>query len=169
MLVETDVMKFIEKLYGSDGRKIIELLLKASNGKSIDEISQETGIRVNDVRRLLYEMSQEGFVAYLRSQKGDSFWYNYRWYTNIAMLKNALSRRIDNVVKVLEERLEYETSTSFYICPNDLTVYTFEEAFENNFQCIHCQADLTEFDNKQIINHLKALLEKLKKFNSSTL
>ncbi|MCS7367246.1 MAG: helix-turn-helix domain-containing protein [archaeon YNP-WB-062] len=168
MLVEADVMKVIEKMYGPDGKKIIELLLKADNGKTIDEIAQETGIRVNDVRRLLYEMSQEGFVAYLRSQKGDSLWYNYRWYTNTTMLRNALSKRIENVIKVLEERLEYETGTSFYICPNDLSIYTFEEAFENNFQCIHCQADLVEFDNRQIITHLKELLKMLKKYNSLT-
>jgi len=164
MFTEADALKVVEKLYGFDGKRIVKVLLKVNSGKTIDEIAQETGIRVNDVRRLLYEMAQDGFVSYLRSQKGESLWYNYRWYTNSTMLKTALYRRIENIVRILRERLEYEMSTSFYVCPIDSTIYTFEEAFENNFQCIHCQSDLIEFDNRQIITYLKELLEKLRKF-----
>ena len=164
---DSDIIKVVEQMYGVNGRKILEALLNSPNGKTIEEIAQETSIRVNDVRRLLYEMSQDGLVAYIRSQRGESHWYSYRWYSNYSMLKASLVRRLKEVIRVLQERLNFETSNAFYICPNDQSVYTFEEAFENNFQCIQCGSDLVEFDNKQIVSYLSNIIEKLKKYDNS--
>ncbi|MDK6027769.1 hypothetical protein QPL79_00060 [Ignisphaera sp. 4213-co] len=166
---DSELLKIIEQMYGASGRKVLETLLNSSSGKTIDEIAQETGIRVNDVRRLLYEMSSGGFVAYIRSQRGESHWYNYRWFSNYSMIKAAISRRIKDVIRVLHERLNYESNNTFYICPNDFSIYTFDEAFENNFQCIHCGSDLVEFNNKLITSYLTNVLEKLRKINNNHL
>ncbi|MEM0027261.1 MAG: hypothetical protein QXT53_04020 [Ignisphaera sp.] len=165
---DSDMLKIVEQMYGANGRKILEILLNSPNGKTIEELAQETSIRINDVRRLLYEMSQDGFVAYIRSQRGESHWYNYRWYSNHSMLRTSFVRRLKEVIRVLQERLNFEMSNTFYICPNDQSVYTFEEAFENNFQCIQCGSDLIEFDNKSIVSYLNGIIEKLKKYDSST-
>jgi len=163
MLTENELLSFVEKMYGSSGRKIIEVLMKSKTGMEIDEIARETSLRTNDIRRLLYEMAQEGFVTTLRSQRGESMWYTYRWYTDIEIIKRALIRRLRATLNILKERLEYEQSTTFYICPNDYTIYSFEEAFENGFRCIHCQSELVAFDNKSIITFLKSLIEEIEK------
>jgi transcription initiation factor TFIIE subunit alpha len=163
VLTENELLSFVEKMYGANGRKIIEALMKSKTGMGIDEIAHETKLRTNDIRKLLYEMAKEGFVITLRSQRGESIWYTYRWYTDIGIIKRALVRRLKTVLNILNERLEYEQTNTFYICPTDYTIYSFEEAFENGFRCIHCQSELVAFDNKTIITYLKNLIEELER------
>ncbi|MEM0005604.1 MAG: transcription factor, partial [Ignisphaera sp.] len=129
---ENIILKIIEVLAGENGKKIVEILLNSQGGKSDEELAQELNVRVNDVRKLLYELSKQGFVAYTRMTKGDSRWYSYYWYTDMDMLKQSINRRMNEIRRVLNERLAYEESQTFYMCPNDLSRYTFDEAFENN-------------------------------------
>mgnify|MGYP001772851337 CR=1 FL=1 len=155
------MLKIVEALAGESGRRIIELLLNSQSGKSDEEIAQELNLRVNDVRRLLYELSRYGFVAYIRMTRGDSRWYNYYWYTDKNMLKQGIDKRISEVMRILNERLAYEESQTFYICPNDMARYTFDEAFENNFRCIQCGSELVEVDNTKVIQYLRSLIKAL--------
>ncbi|MEM0152783.1 MAG: hypothetical protein QXJ56_07480 [Ignisphaera sp.] len=158
---ENIILKIIEVLAGENGKKIVEILLNSQGGKSDEELAQELNVRVNDVRKLLYELSKQGFVAYTRMTKGDSRWYSYYWYTDMDMLKQSINRRMNEIRRVLNERLAYEESQTFYMCPNDLSRYTFDEAFENNFRCIHCGSELIEIDNSRTVQYLKRLIEAL--------
>ncbi len=155
------MLKIIEALTGENGRRIVEILLNSQGGRSDEELAQELNLRVNDVRKLLYELSKQGFVAYIRMTKGESRWYSYYWYTDIDMLKHSINRRMNEVIRVLNERLAYEESQTFYICPNDSSRYTFDEAFENNFRCIQCGFELIEVDNSRTVQYLKKLIEVL--------
>lgn len=157
------IMKLIEAIYGAAGRKLVEVLLKHPEGATDEEVAQEADMKINDVRRLLYEMAHHGLVSYIRSTKGDSYWYSYRWYTSEHNLRQSITRRVTEVLRVLEERLVFESSNTFYICPVDLSRYTFEEALENNFQCIRCGADLVEYDNSREKQKLKELIEVIRK------
>ncbi|MCS7111015.1 MAG: hypothetical protein N3D82_06045 [Ignisphaera sp.] len=158
---ESIILKVVEALAGENGRRIVEALLNSQGGKSDEELSQELNLRANDVRKLLYELSKQGFVAYTRMTKSDSRWYNYYWYTDMDMLRQSISRRMDEVIRVLNERLTYEASQTFYMCPNDLSRYTFDEAFENNFRCIQCGSELIEVDNSRTVRYLRSLIEAL--------
>lgn len=158
---EKFILRIIEALTGENGRKIVEILLNSQGGKSDEELAQELNLKVNDVRKLLYELSKQGFIAYTRITKGESRWYNYYWYTDMDMLKQSVNRRMNEVIRVLNERLAYEESQTFYMCPNDLSRYTFDEAFENNFRCIQCGFELIEVDNSKTVQYLKKLIEVL--------
>jgi transcription initiation factor TFIIE subunit alpha len=161
------ILKIVETLAGEGGRRIVEVLLNSQSGKSDEEIAQELNLRINDVRKTLYELSKHGFVAYIRVTKGDSRWHNYYWYTDKNMLKQSIDRRINEVLRILNERLAYEESQTFYICPNDLIRYTFDEAFENNFRCIQCGSELIEADNTKTVQYLKNLIKALSIFQNT--
>ncbi|MEM1916673.1 MAG: hypothetical protein QXU00_05290, partial [Ignisphaera sp.] len=58
------LLKVVEAIAGENGKRIVVSLLESETGKSDEELSNELNIRVNDVRRLLYELANHGFVAY---------------------------------------------------------------------------------------------------------
>jgi len=155
------ILRAVEIIVGENGRKIMERLLLTQQGKSDEELAQELNMKVNDVRRILYELAKYGFVSYIRTTKGDSRWYNFYWYTDKSMSNRAIIQRIKEIIRILQERLEYEKSEAFYLCPNDNTRYTFEEAFENNFRCLSCGGELIEVDNNKVVSHLLELIRRL--------
>jgi len=157
------LLKVVEAIAGENGKRIVVSLLESETGKSDEELSNELNIRVNDVRRLLYELANHGFVAYNRSTRSDTRWHDYTWFTNRPMLEQAVKKRKREIIRILEERLSYEELHTSYICPMDSTQYSFDEAFENNFRCLKCGAELVELDNRKLVSYLRQLIDELKK------
>lgn len=156
------MLKVVEAIAGENGRKIVESLMNSASGKSDEELSNELGIKLNDARRLLYELANHGFVAYGKLSKGDIRWYNYVWFTNKSMIEQAIKKRKIEIIRILEERLSYEETHTSYMCPVDFTQYSFDDAFENNFRCLKCGLELIELDNKKLVSYLRQLIEELK-------
>jgi transcription initiation factor TFIIE subunit alpha len=157
------VLKVIEVLSGENARKIVELLIKNGKGMSDEEISNTLNLRVNDVRRILYDLASNGFVAYKRSSGESSRWYSYIWFTDKDMIMQAIGKRKREVLRILSEWLSRSESLPTYICPYDYSLYTFDDAFENSFRCIKCGADLVEIDNRKVVEFVKNLVNKLNK------
>jgi transcription initiation factor TFIIE subunit alpha len=157
------VLKVIGVLSGENARKIVELLIKNGKGMSDEEISNTLNLRVNDVRRILYDLASNGFVAYKRSFGESSRWYSYIWFTDKDMIMQAIGKRKREVLRILSEWLSRSESLPTYICPYDYSLYTFDDAFENSFRCIKCGADLVEIDNRKVVEFVKNLVNKLNK------
>lgn len=157
------MLKVIEVLSGENARKIVELLIKNGKGMSDEEISSTLNLRVNDVRRILYDLASNGFVAYKRSSGENSRWYSYIWFTDKDMIMQAIGKRKREVLRILSEWLSRSESLPTYICPYDYSLYTFDDAFENSFRCIKCGADLVEIDNRKVVEFVKNLVNKLNK------
>lgn len=157
------MLKVIEVLSGENARKIVELLIKNGKGMSDEEISNTLNLRVNDVRRILYDLASNGFVAYKRSSGENSRWYSYIWFTDKDMIMQAIGKRKREVLRILSEWLSRSESLPTYICPYDYSLYTFDDAFENSFRCIKCGADLVEIDNRKVVEFVKNLVNKLNK------
>ena len=63
----------------------------------------------------------------------------------------------------LRERLRYEETNTFYICPNCGIRFTFDEALENGFRCPRCGTSLEYFDNSKIVEFLRRKIAELEK------
>jgi len=153
----------IRNLVGEVGERIIVLLLESKEALSDEEIAEKLGLRINDVRKALYDLVKLGFVTYRRVTRRESYWHSYKWYTNEMMIAQAVLRRKREVLKKLMQRLEFEKENVFYVCPLDGSRYSFDEAFENYFRCPRCGSDLVEIDNRKIIENLERLIEKLRR------
>ncbi len=157
------ILKLVETLTGEIGRRVVEVLLERGEEVSDEEIAQALNMRINDVRRALYELARYGIVSYKRVGKRDSFWYTYRWYIDKDTLARVLLQRKKSVLRKLEDRLAYEESGVFYVCPIDGSRYSFDEAFENYFKCPRCGSDLVEVNNSSVVEYLKNLIERLQR------
>ncbi len=153
----------IRNLVGEVGEKIVVLLLESKEALSDEEIAEKLGLRINDVRKALYDLVKLGFVTYRRVTKRESYWHTYKWFTDESMIAQAVLRRKRETLKKLEQRLQYEKESVFYTCPVDGSRYSFDEAFENYFKCPRCNSDLVEVDNRSIVEALEKLIEKLRR------
>lgn len=137
---------------------IIQCLL---SGKTTDEeIAEETEIRLNIVRRVLYKLYDAGAASYKRSKDPETQWYTYNWKFDEKKIAEIINKKCETYSREIEQSLEYEEDNMFFICMKGCR-YNFEEASENNFLCPDCSSKLEFHDNSKIILELKELREKI--------
>lgn len=164
--MEDLILNLARNLLGEEYINLLEFLLNKKVEMTDDEIANELGIKVNEVRKRLYALADQGLVSYRRTRDKDSGWYIYYWKVNVDQINEILLNRKREVLEKLKSRLEYESNNEFYICPEDKNKYPFEEAFENEFKCPRCGSQLIYYDSKKIreflekkINQLQAEIE----------
>ncbi|MDD3985428.1 MAG: transcription factor E [Methanobacterium sp.] len=138
---------------------IIECLLKEKT--TDEEIAEETEIRLNIVRRILYKLYDAGVATYKRSKDPETQWYTYSWRFEQEKITDIISRKYEKFSKEIEKSLEYEEENMFFLCSSNEHRYNFDEASENNFQCPKCGGALEYQDNSTIIVELKQMMEKI--------
>ncbi len=156
-------LAYKKRLDPDNAVKIFTTLLSQSNnrGLSDEELSEITGIKQGEIRntlRMLYELRMVGYRRGRHPVTGATRYYWYPDYTGINM---ALLWRRKKVLEKLKIRLEYEENNTFFRCPNDGTRFTFDEAYEYDFQCPKCNSILVEEDNTLIKEVLRRVIARL--------
>jgi len=156
-----ELFKFVEEYVGSTGRAVFEVLIKHNKELTDSEIVSETGINEQEVRRALYELHSLGIVAYRKKQSPEDGKFIYTWFIDGGRLNQVLLQRKKEVLNKLKTRLNFESNNTFFVCEVDNVRLTFDEAYENDFKCPKCGADLTPEDNTATRELLKKMIEKL--------
>ncbi|RLF22684.1 MAG: transcription factor [Thermoprotei archaeon] len=160
----SNITKAVKCLFGDIAAKIVEVLMKAEGELSDEEIAKRGGLRINDVRRALYEMHANHVVSYRRVRSENSHWFVYLWRVNTEDIKYLLQKRKRLVLKVLKQRLEYEKNNIFFKCRSGKCPrLTFDEALEHSFHCPYCGEELEQEDNSRLIEALEKEIERIEK------
>jgi len=160
---EDAVVEVVEYMLGDKATSIFKYLLDKGGEALDDEIARNVGLKLNEVRRALYALSEQGLVSYRRVRDKDTGWYIYYWTVNRSQIPQIIKHRKKVTLMKLKERLKFEEENDFYICPEDGTRYTFDEALENEFKCYRCGSPLVHFDNEHLIEALKKRIAELEK------
>lgn len=147
---------------GEKAAKIMEVLSQADE-LTEDEIVSKTGIKLNDVRKLLYKLYERSLVG-LRQVRGSNVgWFTFYWRAQLDQVEGFIINQKRRILEKLEERLKHEESKSFYYCYTPgCKRLSFEEATEYLFRCPKCNKSLTYYDNNKIIEAIKRKIEKIK-------
>lgn len=156
-----ELSKFIEEYIGDSGKAVFETLIKRNKELTDSEIVSETGINEQEVRRALYELHSLGIVAYKRRQSPEDGRFIYTWFIDGGRLNQILLQRKKEVLNKLKARLNFESNNTFFVCNVDGVRLTFDEAYENDFKCPKCGADLSPEDNTAAKELLKSMIAKL--------
>jgi transcription initiation factor TFIIE subunit alpha len=136
---------------------IIECILK---GKTFDEeIAEETDLRLNIVRKVLYKLYDAGIATYKRSRDPETNWYIYSWRFEQDKVSEIINKKYEKFSEEIEKSLEYEEENMFFACKDNGHRYKFDEATENNFVCPKCGESLEYQDNSTIIVELKQMMK----------
>jgi len=158
-----DIVEFVKLMLGEQAAKIFAELYKICEEVNDEEIAKRLGLKLNEVRRQLYLLSEQGLVSYRRTKGKNGEWYTYYWRIEKDRLLGIIRSRKMITLNKLRERLRYEETNTFYICPNCGIRFTFDEALENGFGCPRCGTSLEYFDNSKIVEFLRRKIAELEK------
>ena len=149
------LQNLVEELAGVDTGRIVDILF---NKKDVNEflIAKKMELTINQVRNILYKLSADGLVTFIRKKDKRKGWYIYYWTLKtekcLVKLEQSLIKKITDLKALLQSR---ETKR-FYICKTCDIEVSEETALEHGFSCEEC-ADVYELqDNSQSIRETKA-------------
>ncbi len=149
------LFNLIEDLAGEGNGRIVETLF---NKKNVNEflIAKKMDLTVNQVRNILYKLSNYGLVSFTRKKDQKKGWYIYYWTLNIeksiALIEQFLNKKIDK----LKVRLEDRQTKRYYICPYCKIEVTEDIALEHGFSCEECAEIYELSDGAPHIRDIKA-------------
>lgn len=129
----------IAAIIGGDEYLKVAISLLKSEDATDEEIASSTGLRINMVRKVLYNLFGKSLITGIRVKDERKGWFVYRWRTRREEVEQYIEKQKRKIVERLQQRLEYENSSDFYHCGNsDCTRLTFEDALESMFKCTSC-------------------------------
>ena len=123
---------------GDEYLKVARSLLKSKDATD-EEIASSTGLRINMVRKVLYDLFGKSLITGIRVKDDRKGWFVYRWQTRRDEVENFIENQKKKITERLQQRLDYENASDFYHCGNnDCSRVTFEQSLEDMFRCPSC-------------------------------
>jgi len=134
---------------GDEYLKVARSLLKSEDATD-EEIASSTGLRINMVRKVLYDLFGKALITGIRVKDEKKGWFVYRWSSRRDEVENFIEGQKKKISERLQQRLDYENSSDFYHCGNnDCPRVTFEDALELFFKCPSCSQVLNLKKNEK--------------------
>ncbi len=160
-LLDDELMKVASLLGEEDAVKIVRSLAKLREATD-DVIANDSGVRLNVVRKVLYKLYDKTLVSCTRVRDEKTGWYIFYWKLQPDQLDAFIRSRKKRTLDKLRPRLEYEKSHSFFVCSKCGNVrLPFEEAIESAFRCPKCGGQFVESENSKIVDELSNMIQKL--------
>jgi transcription initiation factor TFIIE subunit alpha len=161
--MQTKFLKtIVENLINKQASPIIDLLL---DKKDVNEflIAKKLNLTINQTRNILYKLSDNGLVSFIRKKDKKKGWYIYFWtldnYQSLILLENNLKVDIEKLENELKSRME----NRYFVCNICSIEVTEDVALNNNFVCTECEQVYTLSEGKDKVEKVKSEIERLKK------
>jgi transcription factor E len=168
--MQIDLLKeIVSSIVGSSGNPIVDLLYEKKNVNEFI-IAKKLNMTINQTRNVLYKLSDEGLVSFLRKKdKKKGGWYTYFWTLNSGKGLNKFKEVLDKELKILNEQYSLKKDARFYECKNGDGEFNEETALLNNYSCLECGEILILKDStneiKEIEKNMRRLQQVLEKVN----
>jgi len=140
-------VKIAAILGGDEYLKVAISLLKSEDATD-EEIASSTGLRINMVRKVLYDLFGKSLITGIKVKDERKGWFVYRWRTRREEVEQFIEKQKKKIAERLQQRLEYENASEFYHCGNDECLrVTFEDALDGMFKCPSCGSILNFKNN----------------------
>ena len=138
-----------------DGESSFSIIKCILNGTTSDlDIAEETNIKLNTVRKILYRLNEAGIATYKRIKDPESSGEIYIWKYDEERVLSIITKKYEKFSEDIQKSIDYEEENMFFICKKNGHRYKFETASENNFKCPQCGESLEHQDNSFIIAEL---------------
>ena len=135
-------------------KSAIDVISMLTTPKTDEYISEQLGLKINAVRRILNIMQGYGLTNYYVA-KNTNGWLSFAWYINPDKVES-FAKQISSIHE--KDTFVDENCNDYFICKkcydDDKLVFTFDAAFEVNFKCA-CGKNMVAMDRESI----KALLK----------
>lgn len=159
------LQELIERVAGEVG--LIIYTLKPKGEFTDEQLALELGIEINEIRKALFSLYELGIAEYKRRRDDETGWMEYYWRINYDKQLDVLKHELEKTKRKLEEKLEAETSTVYYICTNGCIKVSYEEAMELNFTCPKCGGILEYLDSSKANEKIREEIKKIEEMLQS--
>src|SRR5690348_4801018 len=112
---EDPFVKIAALIGGDEYLKVARSLLNTEDATD-EEIASSTGLRINIVRKVLYDLFGKALITGIRVKDEKKGWFVYRWRARKDEVDNFIENQKKKIVERLQQRLDYENSAEFYHC-----------------------------------------------------
>lgn len=153
-ILDEEFVKVAPFFGGEEALTVVKTLMKLK--EATDEgIANESNIRLNTIRKILYKLYDHAIVSAKRVQDEKTGWYIFYWKLQPDQLDAFVRNRKRRTLEKLKARYDYEMVHEFFVCPKCKTIrMTFEEAMESTFRCVQCGEQLKSVRNDKIVQFL---------------
>ncbi len=161
MEYEDSFVKIAGLIGGEEYVKVARALLNTEDVTD-EEIASATGLKINIVRKVLYDMFGKALITGIRVKDEKKGWFVYRWRAKQDHVDNFIENQKKKILDRLYKRLEHEESTEFYHCGNhDCPRVKFDVAVELFFKCPNCKGPLNMVDNSKVKEALRYKIDQI--------
>jgi transcription initiation factor TFIIE subunit alpha len=160
-VLDEELMK-VARLFGSDEAVTVVNILKNKSEATDEMLANESTVRLNTVRKILYKLYDHGLVSCTRVRDEKTGWFIFYWKLQMDQLDAFIRSRKRRVLEKLKHKLDYEANHSFFVCKKcgDVRV-TFEEAMESSFRCSKCGGQLESSENAPVVEFLEKRIKQI--------
>jgi transcription initiation factor TFIIE subunit alpha len=160
-VLDEELMK-VARLFGGDEAVTVVNILKKESEATDEMLANESTVRLNTVRKILYKLYDHGLVSCTRVRDEKTGWFIFYWKLQMDQLDAFIRSRKRRVLEKLKHKRDYETNHSFFICKKcgDVRV-TFEEAMESSFRCSKCGGQLESSENAPVVEFLEKRIKQI--------
>ena len=140
-------------------------ILRALKKGQVDEnkLAETLKVRVNDIRKLMYSLSHNGFVKYTKKKsESKQWWYIYLWRIDLRKIKLDFVSKKKRALSDVTERLDRARRSAFR-CAKCGLEFSTEQALEAGYLCPDCEIPLNEIKRQMIAAKLEREIELLEK------
>jgi transcription initiation factor TFIIE subunit alpha len=160
LLEDPVIQKYLHELVGPKGMPVAAA---PPDGEVTDEeLAEELGLELNDVRRALFILYENDLASYRRLRDEDSGWLTYLWTFEYNKIPEQLEEEMHRLLDGIEQRREYELTNEFYLCEVCGIRFEFGEAMEFGFECPDCGSSLDAMENTRLIDAMEARIDELR-------
>jgi len=152
----------VARLFGGEEAVTIVNNLKKKSEATDEMLANESTVRLNTVRKILYKLYDHGLVSCTRVRDEKTGWFIFYWKLQTDQLDAFIRSRKRRVLEKLKQKLDYEKNHSFFVCKKcgDVRV-TFEEAMESSFRCSKCGGQLESSENASVVEFLEKRIKQI--------
>ena len=160
LLEDPVIQKYLHELVGPKGMPVAAA---PPDGEVTDEeLAEELGLELNDVRRALFILYENDLASYRRLRDEDSGWLTYLWTFEYDKIPEKLEEEMYRLLEALEERRDYERTHEFYLCETCGIRFEFGEAMDFGFECPECGSPVDAMENTGLVSSMEARIAALR-------
>ncbi len=152
--------EILSSVLGKQAGEIVNLLV---GKKNVNEfiIAKKLKLTINQVRNILYKLSDVGLISFTRKKDKRKGWYTYFWTLNVEKSLELLASNVKKELESLRNQLKNRENKRFYFCNTCKTEVNEETAMLHNFTCEECGEVYQLQTDRKIINDLALKINKL--------
>jgi transcription initiation factor TFIIE subunit alpha len=160
LLEDPVIQKYLHELVGPKGMPVAAA---PPDGEVTDEeLAEELGLELNDVRRALFILYENDLATYRRLRDEDSGWLTYLWTFEYDNIPEKLEEEMYRLLEALEEREQYEQDHEFYLCEVCGIRFEFGEAMDFGFECPECGSQVESMGNTRLVESMEERIDDLR-------